>query len=96
MSGKGRCFDNILAERLWRTVKYEEIYIHEYGDGHELIGSLGRYFDYYNNHRPHASLDYRTPCEVYRNRTADSLRCARLKAPLRESAGMARTLQLTP
>jgi len=96
MSGKGRCFDNILPERLWRTVKYEEIYIHEYGDGHELIKSLGRYFEYYNNHRPHASLDYRTPCEVYRNRTADSLRCARLRAPLRESAGTAKALQLTP
>ncbi len=65
MSGKGRCFDNILAERLWRTVKYEEVYLRDYDDGHELIGSLRAYFDYYNNRRPHASLGYRTPAEVY-------------------------------
>ena len=65
MSGKGRAFDNILVERLWRTVKYEEIYLHQYADGHELIASLERYFEYYNNRRPHRSLDYRTPAEVY-------------------------------
>lgn len=47
MSGKGRAFDNILVERLWRTVKYEEIYLREYSDGHELLRSLRRYFDYY-------------------------------------------------
>ena len=46
MSGRGRCFDNILAERLWRTVKYEEVYLREYGDGHELIRSLRQYFEY--------------------------------------------------
>jgi len=49
MSGRGRCFDNILAERLWRTVKYEEVYLREYGDGHELIRSLREYFEYYNS-----------------------------------------------
>jgi putative transposase len=65
MSGKGRVFDNILAERLWRTVKYEEIYLREYRDGHELIRSLRRYFDYYNNSRPHSSLGYMTPAEAY-------------------------------
>jgi len=65
MSGKGRAYDNILVERLWRTVKYEEVYLREYADGHELIQSLRRYFDYYNNHRPHMSLDYKTPAETY-------------------------------
>ena len=65
MSGKGRVFDNILAERLWRTVKYEEIYLNEYTNGHELIAALERYFDYYDNHRPHRALDYSTPAEVY-------------------------------
>ena len=65
MSGKGRAFDNILVERLWRTVKYEEIYLRQYADGHELIASLERYFEYYNTRRPHRSLDYRTPAEVY-------------------------------
>jgi putative transposase len=65
MSGKGRAFDNILVERLWRTVKYEEVYLREYSDGRELIRSLHRYFDYYNNHRPHSSIGYRTPSEMY-------------------------------
>jgi len=65
MSGKGRAFDNILVERLWRTVKYEEIYLNEYADGHELIRGLQRYFDYYNNSRPHQSLEYKTPLEAY-------------------------------
>jgi putative transposase len=88
MSGKGRAFDNILAERLWRTVKYEEVYMREYRDGHDLIKYLRRYFDYYNNNRPHSSLGYETPAEVYfKKLTADSLRCACFGAALRESAG---------
>jgi len=65
MSGKGRAFDNILVERLWRTVKYEEVYLQEYADGHELIRSLERYFKYYNNRRPHQGLAYQAPGEVY-------------------------------
>jgi len=68
MSGKGRCFDNILAERLWRTVKYEEVYLREYAGGHDSIRSLGRYFHYYNEQRPHQALGYRTPGQVYRQR----------------------------
>lgn len=65
LSGRGRCFDNILAERLWRTVKYEEVYLREYADGHELIGRLRAYFAYYNEARPHQALGYRTPAQVY-------------------------------
>lgn len=65
MSGKGRAFDNILVERLWRTVKYEEVYLREYADGHELISSLEGFFEYYNYRKPHQSLDGRTPGEVY-------------------------------
>ena len=53
MSGRGRCFDNILVERLWRTVKYEEVYLREYGNGHELIRCLQQYLEYYNYQRPH-------------------------------------------
>jgi putative transposase len=92
MSGKGRAFDNILAERLWRTVKYEEVYLREYADGHDLIGSLRQYFDYYNNHRPHSSLDYRTPAEVYRQ-GRDSLCVASAAPSLRKAK---ESLQLTP
>ena len=95
MSGKGRVFDNILVERLWRTVKYEEIYLREYADGHELIRSLQRYFDYYNNHRVHSSLDYRTPAEVYRQ-GRDSLCFASAAPSLRKAKELNKTLQLTP
>ena len=95
MSGKGRAFDNILAERLWRTVKYEEVYLREYADGHELIRSLRRYFDYYNNHRPHSSLGYRTPAEVYFD-DRDSLCFASATPPLRKAKDSEKSLQLTP
>ena len=95
MSGKGRCFDNILAERLWRTVKYEEIYLREYGDGHELIRSLRQYFDYYNHRRPHKSLGKRTPAEVYRA-SDQSLRFVPATPALRKAIELNKTLQLTP
>ena len=95
MSGKGRCFDNILAERLWRTVKYEEIYLREYDDGHELIRSLRQYFDYYNHRRPHKSLGRRRPAEVYQA-SAPSLRSAPASPPLRKATELNETLQLTP
>ncbi len=95
MSGRGRCFDNILAERLWRTVKYEEIYLREYGDGHELIRSLREYFDYYNCCRPHRSLDGMRPADVYHARR-QSLRSATASPPLRKATELNETLQLTP
>lgn len=66
MDGRGRCIDNVFVERLWRTVKYEDIYLHEYVDGWELREGLGRYFHFYNTQRKHSSLDKRTPIEVYR------------------------------
>jgi putative transposase len=65
MDGRGRVFDNIFSERLWRTVKYEEVYLNEYRDVRQVIAGLGSYFDFYNNRRLHQSLDYRTPAEVY-------------------------------
>jgi putative transposase len=95
MSGRGRVFDNILVERLWRTVKYEEIYLREYCDGLELIRSLRKYFDYYNNSRPHSSLDYRTPAEVYWH-GRDSLCSASATPSLRKAKDSDRSLQLTP
>ena len=95
MSGRGRAFDNILVERLWRTVKYEEVYLREYADGHDLIRSLRRYFDYYNNQRPHSSLGYRTPAEVYFE-GRDSLCSASATPSLRKANGSYKALQLTP
>jgi len=65
MDGRGRAFDNIFIERLWRTVKYEEIYLHDYQDGIEAYFALDKYFRFYNEERTHSSLDYKTPAEVY-------------------------------
>ncbi|MEO6045932.1 MAG: IS3 family transposase [Candidatus Kapaibacterium sp.] len=66
MDGRGRCHDNIFIERLWRTVKYEEIYLHEYLSMQKLEEGLAAYFQFYNSERPHQSLGYRTPEAVYR------------------------------
>ena len=65
MDGKGRVFDNIFVERLWRTVKVEQVYLRDYQTVAEARYYLGRYFDFYNNQRLHQALGYRTPAEVY-------------------------------
>lgn len=65
MDHKGRCFDNIFVERLWRTVKYEEIYLHEYESVRQLRESLQIYFQKYNERRLHAALGYKTPAAKY-------------------------------
>ena len=65
MDGKGRAMDNIFIERLWRSVKYEEIYANEYQSVNELRLALKRYFHFYNFERPHQSFDGQTPAEVY-------------------------------
>jgi len=65
MDGKGRWVDNVFVERLWRSVKYEDLYLHAYETMPELKAALANYFDFYNARRPHQSLDYRTPDEVY-------------------------------
>lgn len=68
MDGRGRCFDNIFIERLWRSLKYEEVYLKEYRLVREVSDSIGRYFQFYNFERPHQSLEYRTPSEIYLGR----------------------------
>ena len=65
MDGKGRWIDNIFIERLWRSVKYEEVYLHAYGSGSDARQSLARYFAFYNERRIHESLGYATPDEMY-------------------------------
>lgn len=67
MDGKGRASDNIFVERLWRTVKYECIYLNDYETVRDTIFDIGRYFIFYNTERPHQSLGYKTPAEVYFN-----------------------------
>lgn len=66
MDGKGRALDNVFVERLWRTVKYEEIYLKSYVSLVDAHAQLDRYFDLYNHRRPHSSLEDRTPDEAYR------------------------------
>ncbi len=78
MDGRGRVLDNIFTERLWRTVKYEEVYLHDYDSPKEARQGLRRYFDFYNYERPHQALDYRTPAEIYfQNRQISSLTISR-------------------
>jgi putative transposase len=65
MDGRGRVFDNIFIERLWRSVKYEDIYLKDYATGPELIQGLRAYFEFYNYERPHQAHDYQTPYAMY-------------------------------
>jgi putative transposase len=65
MDGRGRALDNVFVEGLWRTVKYEHVYLHEYALVPELEKGLGEYFSFYNHERPHQSLSYQTPAEVH-------------------------------
>jgi putative transposase len=65
MDGRGRALDNVFTERLWRSVKYEDVYLNDYRLPQEAKSGLKRYFDFYNCDRPHQALDYRTPSEVF-------------------------------
>jgi putative transposase len=67
MDGKGAWRDNVFVERLWRSVKYEEVYLHAYDSVSEARASIGRYLDFYNGRRPHSSLDGATPDQAYFN-----------------------------
>ena len=68
MDGKGAWRDNVFVERLWRSVKYEEVYLRAYDSVGEARASIGRYLDFYNRKRPHSSLDARTPDHAYFDR----------------------------
>jgi len=85
MDGKGSYNDNLFIERLWRTVKYEEVYLKAYQDGRDARVSLGEYFHFYNTERPHQSLGYRTPAEVFNSTTVEAT-----------SAGMVESLTPDP
>ena len=75
MDGKGRAIDNIFVERLWRSVKYEDIYLKAYEDGWQLEKGMDNYFQFYNQERTHQSLQYQTPKKVYQDA------CLILKTP---------------
>ena len=67
MDGKGAWRDNVFVERLWRTIKYEEVYLHAYDSVPEARAALARYLTFYNTKRPHSSLDRQTPDQAYFN-----------------------------
>ncbi len=67
MDGKGRYLDNIFVERLWRSIKYEEVYLKAYQTVAEARTGINAYLEFYNQQRPHQALGYRTPAEVYQN-----------------------------
>jgi len=69
MNGRGRCLDNVWVERLWRSVKREDVYLREYQGGNELYKGLHKYFHHYNFQRPHQALNYQTPSEIFRQKT---------------------------
>ena len=72
MDGKGRCLDNVFVERLWRSVKYEEVYLHAYDSVAEAHAGIGRYLAFYNDVRPHQALGYQTPAAFYRGLTRNA------------------------
>jgi putative transposase len=82
--GKGRALDNVMIERLWRSVKVEEVYLHDYADGGEARQGLTSYFEFYNHQRPHQALAWRTPFEVIKG------------SPNNESKGEAMSLACRP
>ena len=70
MNGKGRCLDNVFVERLWRSLKYDEVYKYAYEDGFQARSRIGGYFHFFNHERPHQSLGNRTPDEIYAESSA--------------------------
>jgi putative transposase len=82
MDGRGRALDNVFVERLWRTVKYEEVYLREYVDAIDARTSLRRYLRFYNQARRHQSLDRRTPAEVYFGDVAQTSQPRRLSTSM--------------
>jgi putative transposase len=90
MDGRGRALDNIFTERLWRTVKYEEVYLNEYRSPREARNGLSHYFDFYNYVRPHQALDYLTPGQIY-----DGSGAAMLYSNLRKETTLASPILLS-
>jgi len=76
MDGRGRALDNIFIERFWRSLKYEEVYLHDYATVRDAILALKKYFLFYNVERQHQSLDYLTSQEVYEGQFPGILRAA--------------------
>ena len=85
MDGKGRCMDNIFIERLWRSVKYEEIYLNDYATTEALRKALRKYFHFYNTERPHQTFDGATPLEIYQHSVGETMEEAKACALVGDS-----------
>ena len=93
MDGKGRYSDNIFVERLWRSIKYEEVYLKAYQNGTEARKGIGAYLDFYNRDRPHQALDYRTPIEVFQEEQVALIAAVEtLPLPAEDSLNLASSL----
>lgn len=86
MDGKGRCMDNIFIERLWRSVKYEEIYLNDYATTDVLRRALRKYFHFYNTERPHQTFEGATPLEIYRQSTGHGVGTPKKQGPMKTCA----------
>lgn len=89
MDGKGRCLDNIFCERLWRSLKYEEVYLKAYETPAEARAEIGKWFRFYNTERPHQALGYRKPAELF----AAALACGFMDNPPKEAGALPTTPQ---
>ncbi len=89
MDGKGSYNDNLFIERLWRSVKYEEVYLKAYQDGREARISLGNYFRFYNTERPHQTHGYRTPAEVFNSMMVETTSCCMVESLTSDPLGIA-------
>jgi len=97
MDGKGSYNDNLLIERLWRSVKYEEVYLKAYQDARDARIGLGNYFRFYNTERPHQALGYRTPAEVFTSTPVDATSRGMVESLTPEPLRIAGpTLNITP
>jgi putative transposase len=97
MDGKGQYSDNLFVERLWRTVKYEEVYLKAYQDGREARTGIGDYFRFYNTQRPHQALSYRTPAEAYASIPMEATEGCMVESSPPDTLGTAGpTLNMTP
>ncbi len=99
MDGRGRCLDNVFIERLWRSLKYEAVYLHELSDGFAAARVIGEWIDFYNTERPHSALDGATPAEAYSTRRpvdmmdkADALPTSPQAQPQQETFNMNQVL----
>ena len=93
MDGKGRCMDNVFVERLWRSLKYEEVYLHAYASVAEAKAGIGAWLSFYNEERQHQSLGYRTPRQIYEE---GLWICGRSALPMKYKSKLAKALGVIP